>query len=348
MTAQGGPGRLCPTCREHFADEVLFCPRDGCSQPLSGEDGRVADPYVGRLIAGQFRVERLLGAGATARVYLALETGRERRVALKILRHELRHDEAANARIRREASIGAQLRHPNLAEVLLLGAVDASDGRPGGEPFLVLEYLDGISLTSALIAQGGALGLQRAAHVVLQLSDALGEAHAHGVVHRDLKPDNVLLLQRGEDADFVKVLDFGMARAGHDPSFATRDGAVLGTARYMAPEAAQGLAVGPAGDVYALATLLFECITGSTPFDGKSAVSILLQQISAPPPDLCALGPGHEAPPALAQLVAKNLAKNPLERAPNARAFGAELSACVHAGRRPQATPSRLVGSPTS
>ena len=104
----------------------------------------------------------------------------------------------------------------------------------------------------------GALGLVRSVHVALQLCDALGEAHSRGVVHRDLKPDNVLLVQRGADTDFVKVLDFGMAHAGTDPDFATRDGAVLGTARYIAPEGAQGARVGPEADVYAIARLVIE------------------------------------------------------------------------------------------
>ncbi len=302
------------------------------------------DNYLGRVIAGQFRVERLLGKGSMAKVFLAQQLGLDRPVALKILHRELLQDESATARLRREATIGARLRHPNLAEVLMLGAVDESAEQPGGEPFIVLEYLDGMSLTSALLAGKGALGVVRAVHVALQLCDALGEAHTLGIVHRDLKPDNVMLVRRGADSDFVKLLDFGMARAGRDPDFATRDGAVLGTARYIAPEGAQGSSVGPEGDVYAIATLLFQCITGRTPFDGASAVAILVQQVSAVPPDLRAVGVGLHAPAALAELVAKNLAKNPLDRSANARAFGAELSACMFGGRQDTSITARLLG----
>jgi eukaryotic-like serine/threonine-protein kinase len=307
----------------------------------------VPDNYLGRVIAGQFRVERLLGKGAMAKVYLAQQLGLERPVALKILHRELLRDESATARLRREATIGGRLRHPNLAEVLMLGVVDETAQQPGGEPFIVLEYLDGMSLTSALSAAQaahGALGVVRAVHVALQLCDALGEAHALGIVHRDLKPDNVMLVRRGADADFVKLLDFGMARAGRDPDFATRDGAVLGTARYIAPEGAQGSSVGPEGDVYAIATLLFQCITGRTPFDGASAVSILVQQVSAVPPDLRSFAAGREAPAALAELVARNLAKDPLDRAANARALGAELSDCMFAGRQDTSITARLMG----
>jgi eukaryotic-like serine/threonine-protein kinase len=303
-----------------------------------------ADNYLGRVIAGQFEVERLLGQGAMARVYLARQLAPERPVALKILHRELLRDESAMARFRREATIGARLRHPHLAEVLMLGAVDPTATHPGGEPFIVLEYLDGVSLTSALSAARGALGIVRAVHVALQLCDALGEAHSLGIVHRDLKPDNVMLVRRGADSDFVKLLDFGMARAGRDPNFATRDGAVLGTARYMAPEGAQGGSVGPEGDVYAIATLLFQCITGRTPFDGASAVAILVQQVSALPPDLRSIGAGREAPAALAELVARNLAKDPLDRSANARAFGAELNACMFADGQDASITARLSG----
>jgi serine/threonine-protein kinase len=339
---------------------VLFCPKDGT--PTGPERGSVAsdpylgrvasDPHLGRVIAGQFRIERLIGMGAMARVYLAQQLGLDRPVALKILHPELASDEAATARLRREATIGGRLRHPNLAEVLMMGNVETASSlaargqssAAAGEPFIVLEYLEGMSLSSALLASGGALGVLRAVHIALQICDALGEAHALGIVHRDLKPDNVMLVRRGADSDFVKVLDFGMARAGRDPDFATRDGAVLGTARYIAPEGAQGGRVGPEGDVYAIATLLFQCIAGRTPFDGTSAVAILVQQVSATPPDLRSVGAGRDAPATLAELIARNLAKDPLDRAPNARALGAELTACVFAGRQDTSITARLLG----
>ena len=348
MTAPPGRGvgpaqaRRCLSCGGCYDGAVLFCPKDGT--PTEPTQANLADNYLGRVIAGEFRVERMLGKCSMAKVFLAQQLGLERPVALKILHRELLRDDSATARLRREATIGAQLRHPNLAEVLMLGAVDETAQQPGGEPFIVLEYLDGMSLTAALAGAHGALGIVRAAHIALQLCDALGEAHSLGIVHRDLKPDNVMLVRRGADHDFVKLLDFGMARAGRDPDFATRDGAVLGTARYIAPEGAQGDSVGPEGDVYAIATLLFQCITGRTPFDGPSAVAILVQQVSAVPPDLRTLPLGRDAPPALAELVARNLAKDPLDRSANARAFGAELSACLFGGREDTSVTARLLG----
>jgi eukaryotic-like serine/threonine-protein kinase len=347
MTAHGGAGRRCVSCGERYGAAVLFCPKDGTPTGAAHENV-VSDPHLGQVIAGQFRVESLLGAGAMARVYLAQQLGLERPVALKILHTELLRDESAAARLRREATIGARLRHPNVGEVLMMGSVDARPDRAGGEPFIVLEYLDGLSLSSALLASGGALGVVRAVHIALQICDAIGEAHSLGIVHRDLKPDNVMLVRRGADRDFVKVLDFGMARAGRDPDFATRDGAVLGTARYIAPEGAQGVSVGPEADVYAIATLLFQCIAGRTPFDGGNAVAILVQQVSAAPPDLRSVGEGSSAPPALAELIARNLSKDPLQRSANARAFGADLSACMFGGRHDTSITARLLGSERS
>jgi eukaryotic-like serine/threonine-protein kinase len=340
-----GQGRRCVSCGECYGEAVLFCPRDG-TPTAPAHESISGDPHLGRVIAGQFRVLQLLGVGAMARVYLAQQLGLERPVALKILHGELLRDETATARLRREATIGARLRHPNVAEVLMMGSIEPSPERPlpGAEPFIVLEYLDGMSLTSALLAAGGALGLVRSVHIALQICDALGEAHQLGIVHRDLKPDNVMLVRRGADTDFVKVLDFGMARSGRDADFATRDGAVLGTARYIAPEGAQGGRVGPEADVYAIATVLFQCITGRTPFDGQSAVAILVQQVSAVPPDLRDVGAGHDAPSALADLIARNLAKDPLDRSANARAFGAELQSCMFGGRHDTSITTRLSG----
>ncbi|HYP91584.1 MAG TPA: protein kinase, partial [Polyangiaceae bacterium] len=164
-----GQGRRCVSCGERYGASSLFCPKDGTPTQLERENIE-HDPYLGRVVAAQFKVERLLGIGAMARVYLAEQLGLDRAVALKILHRELQRDEGATARLRREATIGARLRHPHVAEVLMLRALDETCGAEsdGAEPFIVLEYLDGMSLTSALLAQGGSLGLVRAVHVALQ------------------------------------------------------------------------------------------------------------------------------------------------------------------------------------
>src|SRR5262249_21246911 len=157
-------------------------------------------------------------------------------------------------RFRREAVVAARIRHPHVIEVIGAGEVREGPDAPA-EPYLVVEYLEGVSLRGALSSNGGVLPLPRALHVLLQICDAVGEAHALGVVHRDLKPENVMLVARGDDPDFVKLLDFGLSRlGGSDAGFETRAGSVLGTARYLSPEGARGDPVGPPGDVYSIAT----------------------------------------------------------------------------------------------
>ena len=169
---------------------------------------------------------------------------------------------------------------------------------PDGAMYIVMEYLDGLSLQSALAAAGGVMPLPRALHIALQLCDAVGEAHALGVVHRDLKPENVMLVTRSDDPDYVKVLDFGIARLNWaEQSMATAAGLIFGTARYISPEGAQGETVGPAGDVYAIATLLYQMLAGRTPFDADQAVALLVQQIHDAPRELRSIPGGRRTSP---------------------------------------------------
>ena len=206
-------------------------------------------------------------------------------------------------------------------------------------PYLVFEYLDGFTLRSALSAAGGSLPLARALHIVLEMTDAVGEAHDLGIVHRDLKPENAMLVRRGDDPDFVKLLDFGLSRLGEgDAGLESHAGAVLGTARYVSPEGALGEAVGPAADVYALATILFECIAGRTPFDGDRPVALLVKKSSERAPDVRSLERGRATPEPIAALLAASLALDPNERPAHARAFGQALArAAAESGVAPEA-----------
>ena len=170
----------------------------------------------------------------------AFQHGIDRDVAVKILHRELSANAQLVQRFHREAKVASRLSHPNVVHVHLAGQL------PDGALYIVMEYLDGLSLQSALAGEGGALDLSRALHIALQICDAVGEAHVQGVVHRDLKPENVMLVRRGADDDFVKVLDFGIARLNWgEQSMATAAGLIFGTARYISPEGAQGETVGP-------------------------------------------------------------------------------------------------------
>ena len=331
QAAEAATPKTCPSCAMRYPADALFCSLDG--SPLTTSPGAVAaaaatDPYVGREILGHIEIRQLVGIGAMGRVYRAFQKGIDRDVAVKILHRELSANHMLVARFHREARVASRLAHPNVVHVLLTGQL------PDGALYIVMEYLDGLSLQSAVAAVGGAMPLPRALHIALQLCDAAGEAHVQGVVHRDLKPENVMLVTRGEDADCVKVLDFGIARLNWgEQSMATAAGLIFGTARYISPEGARGEKVSPQGDVYSIATMVYQMLSGRTPFDGDQAVAMLVQQIHDPPPPLGSVPRAAYVPEPIATVVMQNLAKRAEERADNARAFGRSLlEAAVQSG----------------
>ncbi len=315
--------KVCPSCGGSFDADALFCPDDGTplTNAASAHKAQQApDGYVGRTILDHIEILQLAGVGAMGRVYRAFQKGVDRDVAVKILHRELSANEQLVARFHREAKVASRLQHPNVVHVHLAGQL------PDGALYIAMEYLDGMSLQSALAAAGNAMDLPRTLHIVLQICDAVGEAHAQGVVHRDLKPENVMLVRRGADADFVKVLDFGIARLNWgEQSMATAAGLIFGTARYISPEGAQGEIVGPAGDVYGIATLLFQMLSGRTPFEGDQAVALLVQQIHDAPPTLRSIPRASYVPEPIANVIMRNLGKDPMTREPDGRALGRAL-----------------------
>jgi serine/threonine-protein kinase len=332
------PGKTCPSCGDRYDGDVLFCPKDGT--PLaSARTATLAavsaegDPYIGLELSGQIRIKHLVGIGSMGRVYRAFQGGIDRDVAVKILHRELSGNAELVARFHREAKVASRLVHANVVQVLMTGSVpNGQDARVGGELYLVMEHLDGLSLLSALTAAGDALPLPRALHIALQLCDAVGEAHAQGIVHRDLKPENVMLVPRGDDPDYVKVLDFGIARLDWaDRGMSTQAGLIFGTAKYISPEGAEGQSVGPAADVYSLATILYQCLAGRTPFEGDSPVALLVQHTHAPPPDLRSIARASYVPQPIATVVMGALAKKPGDRPQNARQLGRDLVAAARA-----------------
>jgi serine/threonine-protein kinase len=339
---KGVPAKSCPSCAERYDADVLFCPRDGT--PLASMRnpslvGAERDAYLGIELPGQIRLDHLIGIGSMGRVYRAFQGGIERDVAVKVLHRELSGNAELVARFHREAKVASRLVHPNVVQVLMTGALpQGRDPGLGGELYLVMEHLDGISLLSALAAagtsgEGQALPLPRALHIALQICDAVGEAHAQGIVHRDLKPENVMLVRRGDDPDYVKVLDFGIARLDWaDRGLATQAGLIFGTAKYISPEGAEGQPVGPQADVYSIATMLYQMLAGRTPFEGDSPVALLVQHTHAPPPALRSIARASYVPEPLAAAIMTNLSKKPADRAPNARALGRDLIAAARAG----------------
>ena len=278
----------------------------------------------GELLASRYEVERSVGAGGMASVYLARDTLLERRVALKVLDDRHAGDPAYVERFRAEARAAAKLQHPNV-----VGVIDR--GEDGGREFIVYEYVEGESLKE-LVARLGPFPPEQAVRVGLHVARALAHAHEQGLVHRDVKPQNVLL---GEDGR-ARVTDFGIARALEAPD-RTESGTILGTGSYVAPEQAQGERVGPAADVYSLGVVLYELLAGGPPFGGASFVETAVRHVHERPPDLRERR--ADVPPPLAELVGRCLAKDPAAR-PSAAQVAAELEALSQPSAAAPASPS--------
>ena len=313
--------KTCPRCGATFDTEALFCAKDGTKlEPDDTDLTPDSDPYIGTVISGDIELRSVAGTGAMGRVYRAHQRGIDRDVAVKILHREMSGNAQLVQRFHREAKIASKLQHPHVVEVYLAGQL------PDKALYIVMEYLDGMSLAAALAAAGGVFPAGRALSIALQICDAVGEGHARGIVHRDLKPENVMLVRRAEMGDWAKVLDFGIAKvAVGEQSMQTAAGLVFGTARYISPEGAQGANVGPSGDVYSLATIVYQMLAGRTPFDAEP-VGLLIKHIHEAPPPLTSWPRAADIPAPLAKVVMDNLAKDPKQRAQGARAFGAQLA----------------------
>jgi serine/threonine-protein kinase len=307
-----------------FDPDAAFCPNDGTPLELPGEPPPDSDRYIGSVIQGDIEIRSVAGAGAMGRVYRAWQRGVERDVAVKILHRELSGNLPLVQRFHREAKIASKLQHPHVVEVYLAGQL------PDGALYIAMEYLDGMSLAAALQASGGVMALERALPIVLQICDAVGEGHSRGIVHRDLKPENVMLVRRAETSDWVKVLDFGIAKVSlGEQSMETAAGLIFGTARYISPEGAQGATVGPPGDVYSIATILYQLLAGRTPFDAEQPVGLLIKHIHDEPPPLRSWPSAANVPEPVARVIMDNLAKAPSRRAPSARALGNALASAA-------------------
>jgi serine/threonine-protein kinase len=278
------------------------------------------------VLGDRYRLGERIAAGGMGSVYRAVDETLGRQVAVKALRRELADDPTFLERFRREARAAAALSHPGVAAIYDYGEVD-------GQPFIVMELVEGENLAER-VAAGGPLPWQEAFAVGEQVAAALAAAHAHGLVHRDVKPANIMLGRDGR----AKVTDFGIAQAAQAATL-TRTGMVLGSANYVAPEQAKGGHVGPAADLYSLGCVLFEAVTGETPYQGGNAVAIATQHVSAPVPDPRELRP--DLPAQAAALILRALRKQPDARFPSGTAMAAALAAA-----RQQEDATRVLPAP--
>jgi serine/threonine-protein kinase len=287
--------KLCPRCEEAFAEDAAFCPFDGAALT------RGLDGLLGRTLAARYRLVRRLGSGGMSIVYLARHVMIERRSAIKILRQDLGINPAHRERFLREARAVNRINHPNIVQI-------TDFGEDGGLVFLVMEYFDGEPLSAAL--ETGPFGSARASRIAVQIASALARAHQLGVIHRDLKPDNVLLRTRDID-EIVKLTDFGIAKLIDAPSI-TFGEQRFGTPGYIAPEYLEGAPASPQGDLYALGIALYQMLTGALPWDARAPLELFALQLRDPPRKPSDRVEG--IPPELEQLVMRLVARRPEDR----------------------------------
>src|SRR6059058_1627029 len=283
---------------------------------------------TGTLLAGRYEITAPIAVGGMGEVWRARDRVLDRTVAAKVLRSEYTGDPNFLARFRNEARHTAALTHQNIASVFDYGET-VDDTGTQQLAFLVMEFVEGQPLVTILHDEG-ALPVDWTLHVLGQAADGLSAAHRARVVHRDIKPGNLMVRPDG----VVKLTDFGIAQA-RDAAPLTRTGMVVGTAQYLSPEQAQGFEVTAASDVYSLGVVAYDCLTGGRPFDGTSQVAVALAHINRPPPPLPA-----EVPRAVRELIERALAKDPAQRFPDGAAFAAALKAVAAAGVAAGGVPS--------
>jgi serine/threonine protein kinase len=293
----------------------------------SGPAAALADPRIGETLVGRYRLDKLVGKGGMGRVYRATQFPLNRPVAVKILNPEFqKKDPQFVRRFFLEAASAARLSHPNTITVFDYGEAES------GELFIAMEYLKGRPLSRVISAEGP-FAAERVLHVGMQICRALREAHTKGIIHRDLKPGNILLLEEGDDADFVKVLDFGLVKLiGTDgepvpddpltpepPNELTKAGMFLGSPKYMSPEQIQGLPLDARTDIYSLGVLMFHMATGKPPFTGGTSVEVIYKHVNQPVPSFASLG--IAVAPEVEDAIGQCLAKHREDRFPSMNAL---------------------------
>jgi serine/threonine protein kinase len=327
----------CPRCSQIALTDAGVCISCGYSEskPTAAviPTGGGRDPFLFRTIGKDFYIRSPLGEGGFAKVYIADQTSLQRRAVVKILRQELSHNPQIIERFRQEAQLAARLSHPGIAKIFAIGEIEEDK-----LPFFAMEYIAGRPLSKILKAEGG-LEMKRAARLLCLIAEAIDHAHENGVIHRDLKPDNIMVTTRSPlpndppgAHENIKILDFGIAKEeGNDADTGqTKSGEVLGTPYYMSPEQSNGDIVTRATDLYSMGAMAYEMFTGKVPFDGPSAGSILMQHISTPPPKLEDLSQ-KRYPAALEGAIWRALAKHPTQRHSSAKEFAAAVAHAVDA-----------------
>src|SRR5687767_7971956 len=315
--------KTCPTCGRQYGETTTLCPADGSVLKRSGNDDRL----IGQVLAGKYRIDDKIDEGGMGCVYRATHVLMEEVVAVKVLHPALAADDKIVQRFTREAKAASRISHPHAINVTDFGESE------NGIVYLVMEYLRGRTLKDVVRA-GGPMTLQRTVEIVRQVAGALDTAHAEGVVHRDLKSDNIML-EEATGGDWAKVLDFGIAKIQQtepsvhetDPGL-TAPNLIIGTPQYMSPEqCSQASDIDARSDIYSFGVILYEMLAGHVPFTGDSPTAIMMKHIQEPPPSI--LGERKDLPDEVGRIIARALAKRPEERFEKAGDLAAALAAAA-------------------
>ncbi len=328
----------CPICNKDAPEGSRFCPF--CGAKLLTQAIRRTDPLLGKVLAGKYKVLERIGSGAMGSIYRAEHTALSKPVVVKVLHRHLVADESHIKRFHREARAASRLNQPNCISVLDFGQTE------DGWLYICMEYVSGQDLCRILFEEKR-LDPERTVRIVSQVLDALDEAHNQGVIHRDLKPENIMVERLRMNPDFVKVLDFGIAKIrdtdgrGDSSDFKTATGMVFGTPEYMSPEQIRGEELDGRSDLYSLGIVLYQMLSGDLPFTGESVLEIATKHLMEPPVPLQEKRP--DLPPALCAVVHRLLDK----KRENRYATAAEAKAALVASlARTGAAQKTATGSP--
>jgi eukaryotic-like serine/threonine-protein kinase len=320
--------KACPKCHIRYPTDSVHCMLDGA------ELTAILDPLIGKTIAGCYVIEDLLGEGGMSTVYRAHHKLIDRPCAVKVLNPALGTDPSVRERFRREARSTQAIAHPNVIEIFDQGEME------DGTPYIVMELLAGTTLTT--LVDAGPIAAMRALPIMIQIARGIARAHDLGVVHRDLKPDNIFICPRENQGDLVKILDFGIARSRADTRL-TNAGELFGTPQYIAPERITSGEAGPSVDLYAFGVIFFEMATGQLPFNAPDPATFLIRHMKDVPPSLRSLDP--RVPERLDALVLQLLEKDPRARPVDAHRVENDLVNLAHhlrvpVPREPEVDPS--------